>query len=45
MNSGHWGNDRGGWDSQVLYVMDRQRGGVFALPVGIEGHRDAYVPP
>ena len=41
----HGGTDRGGWDSQVLYVMDRQRGGVFALPVGIEGHRDAYVPP
>lgn len=41
----HWGNGRGGWDTQTLYVMDRDRQGVFAVPVGIGGHGDAYEPP
>ena len=41
----HWGNDRGGWNPDTLYVMDRQRRGVFALPVGVGGHGDAYLPP
>ncbi len=40
----HWGNGIGGWENDVLYVMDRDRGGVFALPVGLEGHGDAYSP-
>ncbi|MBM4366904.1 MAG: SMP-30/gluconolactonase/LRE family protein [Deltaproteobacteria bacterium] len=40
----HWGNGVGGWDPELLYVMDRDRGGVFALPVGVEGHGDAYTP-
>ncbi|GDX80457.1 hypothetical protein LBMAG42_22680 [Deltaproteobacteria bacterium] len=41
----HWGNGRGGWDTQTLYVMDRDRKGVFAVPVGVGGHGDAYEPP
>lgn len=41
----HWGNGRGGWDPQTLYVMDRDRQGVFAVPVGVGGHGDAYIPP
>ena len=41
----HWGNGRGGWDETTLYVMDRNRKGVFALPLDVTGHGDAYVPP
>lgn len=40
----HWGNGIGGWETDVLYVMDRDRAGVFALPVGVHGHADAYQP-
>ncbi|MDP2308789.1 MAG: SMP-30/gluconolactonase/LRE family protein [Pseudomonadota bacterium] len=40
----HWGNGIGGWEKDVLYVMDRQRAGLFALEVGVEGHADAYQP-
>lgn len=41
----HWGNGVGGWEKDVLYVSDRARAGLFALEVGVEGHRDAYMPP
>lgn len=40
----HWGNGFGGWERDVLYVMDRDQGGVFALPLGVEGHGDAWDP-
>lgn len=38
----HWGNGVGGWEKNVLYMADRQRGGVFPLDVGVEGHGEAY---
>lgn len=40
----HWGNGVGGWERDVLYVMDRGEGGLFELQVGVEGHQDAWVP-
>lgn len=38
----HWGNGIGGWESDVLYVMDRERAGLFELELGVRGHPDAY---
>ena len=29
----HFGNGIGGWDPEILYVMDRDQGRVFALKV------------
>ncbi len=40
----HWGNGVGGWDTGTLYVMDRDRKGVFTLDLGVQGHGDAYQP-
>lgn len=40
----HWGNGIGGWERNVLYVMDREGGGVYALNLNIEGHGDAWDP-
>lgn len=40
----HWGNGVGGWALDTLYVMDRDRKGVFTLELGVEGHGDAYQP-
>ena len=33
----HWGNGVGGWETDRLYVMDRENAGVFELFVGVKG--------
>ncbi len=33
----HWGNGVGGWEKDLLYVMDREDRGIFVLDVGVEG--------
>lgn len=38
----HWGTGVGGWDPKVLYVMDREEGRVFELPVNIEEKELVY---
>jgi hypothetical protein len=38
----HWGNGIGGWEKDVLYMADRERGNVFPLAIGVEGHGEAY---
>jgi sugar lactone lactonase YvrE len=38
----HWGNGAGGWEKDVLYMADRDRGSVYALEVGVTGHGEAY---
>ncbi len=43
----HWGDGVGGWEADVLYVMDRGYSGssyVFELEVGIEGAAEAFTP-
>ena len=40
----HWGNGYGGWERDILYVMDREEGSVFSLPLQVEGHGDAWDP-
>jgi len=40
----HWGNGIGGWDEEVLYVLDREAAVVHALEVGVLGSREAYQP-
>ncbi len=40
----HWGNGIGGWEKDVLYVMDRDSYGVFALELGVPGAPTAYNP-
>ncbi|MFZ5479319.1 MAG: hypothetical protein ACOZNI_21315 [Myxococcota bacterium] len=37
-----WGNGLGGWERDVLYVMDRERGRVFSLALGTPGKPLAY---
>ena len=39
-----WGNDIDGWDSNLLYVSDRDQGRLFALDVGIPGKKHITVP-
>lgn len=31
----HWGNGKGGWDTKTLYVMDRDGGNLYSVPLGI----------
>jgi sugar lactone lactonase YvrE len=40
----HWGNGVGGWEPNVLYVLNRDRGDVHALQVDIHGVVEAYQP-
>ena len=40
----HWGLGFGGWKRDVLYVMDRESTGVFALEVGVPGGPVAFDP-
>jgi sugar lactone lactonase YvrE len=41
----HWGNGVGGWERDVLYVMDRDEGRVFGLEVGVEAAKEPYPLP
>jgi sugar lactone lactonase YvrE len=38
----HWGNGHGGWEKDTMYIMDRDKGGVFALDVDVGGKVEAY---
>ena len=40
----HWGNGLGGWESDVLYVADRDTAGVFGLHLDVEGRRKPSYP-
>ncbi len=40
----HWGSGYGGWRKDVMYVMDRESFGVFALDLGVPGAPTAYQP-
>jgi len=40
----HWGNGIGGWEEDVLYVLDRDDGSVHALEVDVYGVAEAYQP-
>lgn len=39
-----WGNDVGGWDSQRLYVSDREQGRLFAIDVGHGAKESVFKP-
>ena len=39
-----WGNDVGGWSSDILYVSDRDQGRLFALHMGIAGKKHVLTP-
>lgn len=38
----HWGLGLGGWDSQTVYVADRERSRLFALPLEVEEKAKAF---
>lgn len=38
----HWGSGIGGWDENILYVMDRDEGRVFELDLGVKEKRRVY---
>ncbi len=38
----HWGKGEGGFEEDVLYVSDRDRGRLFGLEVGVGGTPQAY---
>lgn len=40
----HFGNGVGGWEENVLYLANRDRGSVFAIPIGVPGHGEAFDP-
>ena len=40
----HWGNGIGGWEEDVLYVLNRDSGAVHALEVDVHGVAEAYRP-
>jgi len=40
----HWGLGLGGWNADSLFIMDRGRGGLYELALGIQGHPEAYPP-
>ncbi len=40
----HWGSGVGGWEEDVLYVMDRDQGRVFGLELGLRGREMASQP-
>ena len=40
----HWGNGVGGWEEDVLYVLERDNGDVYALELGVYGVPEAYQP-
>lgn len=39
-----WGHGIGGWETDILYVADRNQGRIFALHMGIEGKRHVLAP-
>jgi sugar lactone lactonase YvrE len=39
-----WGYGVGGWETDVLYVMDRDSRGIFAVDLGIPGKPTAFTP-
>ena len=40
----HWGSGVGGWEEDILYVMDRDTNGVYAVDIGLKGRPTAYRP-
>lgn len=38
----HFGTGAGGWDEKTMYVMDREQGRVYALPIGVPGNPMVY---
>ncbi|MCP4921216.1 MAG: hypothetical protein GY913_30330 [Proteobacteria bacterium] len=40
----HWGRGVGGFESNVLYMMDRDTNGIFTIDVGFEGRPTAADP-
>jgi sugar lactone lactonase YvrE len=40
----HWGSGLGGWDPNVMYVMNRDNGSLFALEVGVPTKALPYPP-
>jgi hypothetical protein len=38
----HWGKGEGGFETDVLYVSDRDQGRLFGLKVGVPGTPQAY---
>lgn len=40
----HWGRGVGGFESDVLYMMDRDTNGIFTIDVGFEGRPTAANP-
>ena len=39
-----WGSGVGGWEKGLLYIMDRETGGIFELDLGLGGGDVAYQP-
>jgi sugar lactone lactonase YvrE len=39
-----WGHGIGGWETDVLYVADRDQGRLFALQMGIQGRTHVSIP-
>lgn len=40
----HWGSGQGGWDENILYVMDRDTDGIYAVDLGLKGRPTAIRP-
>ncbi len=38
----HWGSGIGGWDEDILYVMDRDEGRLFELDLGVKEKRRVF---
>jgi sugar lactone lactonase YvrE len=39
-----WGYGVGGWETDIMYVMDRDTRGMFAVELGIPGKPTAFSP-
>ena len=40
----HWGSGVGGWEEDILYVMDRDTNGIYAVEIGLKGRPTAVRP-
>ena len=40
----HWGSGVGGWEEDILYVMDRDTNNVYAVDIGLKGRPTALRP-
>lgn len=40
----HWGNGVGGWDPDLMYVMEREQGKLLVVDVGYQGAPTAFQP-